>query len=112
MSQFAFNVWLRSKTIDTVFYSVNKSEKIADAIQSVRDSLINRDGYSKDIRVTWPKGQRITRDIWELQGNYGYGHGFECLCAGSLSEVKQHRKEYRENEPGTCLRIVCKRERI
>jgi hypothetical protein len=112
MAQFAFNVWLGSKMIDTVFYSVNKSEKIANAIQSVRNSLIDHDRYSSDIRVKWPKGQRITRDTWELQCNYGYGHGFECLCSGTLSEVKQNRKEYRENEPATPLRIVRKRERI
>ena len=109
---FAFNVWLEHKKIDTVFYSMNKTETIGGALMSVRESLINHDGYSPLIRVTWPKGQRVTRDNWELQGNYGFGHGWECLTRGTHAEVKQNRKEYRENEPATPLRVVRKRERI
>lgn len=57
---FAFNVWKNGKLIDTVFYSVGKTQKIADAVEDVRRSLINHDGYSSEIKVTWPKGQRIT----------------------------------------------------
>jgi hypothetical protein len=36
-----------------------------------------------------------------LQGNYGYGHGWEDLCTSeSYREVRQNLKEYRENEGG------------
>ncbi len=106
---FAFNVWHGPKLIDTVFSCMFGT--IPESVESVRRSLINHDGYPSDIRVTWPKGQRVTRSYWELQGDYG--QGWECLCAGeTLREVKADRKAYRENEPGTPLRIVSKRERV
>lgn len=41
-----------------------------------------------------------------LQGDYGYGHGWEDLCAeDTRKEARQRLKEYRENEGG-CYRIV------
>ena len=70
---FAFNVWLNNRLIDTVFYSIGKTETKVDAIESVRHSLINHDGYSSEIKVTWPKGQRITKTVYVIQGNYGQG---------------------------------------
>ena len=106
---FAFNVWLNGKMIDTVFYSLNKSETIAESVENVRRSLINRDGYSSDIRVTWPKGQRVTETCYELRGQYG--HGWETLCSEStMKEARQRRREYAENEGGH-YRIVRKLER-
>ena len=48
--------------------------------------------------------------LWVLQGNYGYGHGFEDLCAGeSFREVRDALKAYRENEGGN-YRIIQRRE--
>jgi len=45
-----------------------------------------------------------------LQGDYGYGYGFEDLCASeSFREVRQNLKEYRENEGGN-YRIIQRRE--
>ena len=45
-----------------------------------------------------------------LQGNYGYGHGWEDLCASeSFKEVRQNLREYRENEGG-CYRLIERRE--
>jgi hypothetical protein len=45
-----------------------------------------------------------------LQGNYGYGHGWEDLCASeSYREVRQNLKEYRENEGGN-YRLIERRE--
>ena len=36
-----------------------------------------------------------------LQGNYGYGHGFEDLCASeSRKEVRGWLKDYLKNEGG------------
>lgn len=106
---FAFNVWLNNKLIDTVWYSVGKRETIATAIDSTRQSLINHDGYSPEIRVTWPKGQRLTNTVYELQGNYGYR--WELLTASeNRREVIADKKAYLENAPCP-LRIVRKLER-
>ncbi len=45
-----------------------------------------------------------------LQGNYGYGHGWEDLFASeSYREVRQNLKEYRENEGGN-YRLIERRE--
>jgi hypothetical protein len=45
-----------------------------------------------------------------LQGNYGYGHGWEDLCASeSFKEVRQNLREYRENEGGR-YRLIERRE--
>lgn len=59
---FAFNVRLDGKLIDTVFYQVGKRDTIAQAVESVRRSLIDHDGYNPAIVVTWPKGQHLTND--------------------------------------------------
>lgn len=57
--------------------------------------------------------KRKTQDVWEIQGNYGYGHGWECVTSEtSYSEAIQRLKEYRENEQGVPFRIIKKRERI
>lgn len=48
--------------------------------------------------------------LFVLQGNYGYGHGYEDLTASeSWKEIRQSLKEYRENEGG-CYRIIKRRE--
>ncbi len=48
--------------------------------------------------------------LWILQGNYGYGHGWEDLTASEVrSEVKANWREYRDNEGGT-YRIIHRRE--
>ncbi len=45
-----------------------------------------------------------------LQGDYGYGHGWEDLCVETgRKEILARRKEYRENEGGT-YRIIRRRE--
>ncbi|HIK62249.1 MAG TPA: hypothetical protein EYF98_16350 [Planctomycetes bacterium] len=50
------------------------------------------------------------RYLWVLQGDYGYGNGWEDLCASeSNSETRQHLREYQENEGGS-YRIVKRRE--
>ncbi len=55
---------------------------------------------------------RKTYDEYQLQANYGYGDGRECICAEeSRKEIRQRLKEYRENEGGN-YRIVCKRTPI
>lgn len=57
--------------------------------------------------------QRKTRDEWTIQGNYGYGHGWEDLCSeDNRKEARERLKEYRDNEPGTPHRIEKRRVRI
>ena len=47
--------------------------------------------------------------LWILQGNYGYGDGWEDLCAAeSYLEIRQNLKEYNENEGGS-YRLVERR---
>lgn len=44
---------------------------------------------------------RKTRDVWRLQGNYGYGDGWETECEeDSRVQGLQRLKEYLENGPG------------
>lgn len=46
-----------------------------------------------------------------IQGNYGYGHGWEDLTAETTREEALARlREYRENEPGTSFRRIRRRE--
>lgn len=56
--------------------------------------------------------------LYVLQGNYGYGHGWEDLTAeeidnkkplDALRAIRQSRKEYRENEGGN-YRVIKRRE--
>lgn len=48
--------------------------------------------------------------LWVLQGNYGYGHGWEDLTAEeSWREIRDRRREYVENEGGS-YRIIKRRE--
>lgn len=45
-----------------------------------------------------------------VQGNYGYGHGWEDLTAEDTeSEAKKRLREYRENEPGVSHRLIRRR---
>jgi len=56
---------------------------------------------------------RKTRDVFEVRGNYGYGHGFETVTAETnFAEARARLREYRENEPGVEFKIVRVRERI
>ena len=48
----AFNVYLRGKLIDTVFYS----DKATETVDDVYRSLVNHDGY--DSRITVVKARK------------------------------------------------------
>lgn len=57
--------------------------------------------------------KRKTKDEFTLQGNYGYGDGWEDLTTEKTWKgIIQRKKEYRENEPGTPLRIIVRRIKI
>lgn len=56
---------------------------------------------------------RKTRDVWVVQGNYGYGDGWEDVTAEeTYREARQRLKEYRENEPQYPHRLKLTREKI
>lgn len=55
---------------------------------------------------------RKTRDEWEIQGNYGYGHGWECVNTETTwKDAKRSVSEYRANESAP-FRVVKKRVRL
>ncbi len=66
--------------------------------------------------VVGPKAnprQRKTQDVWVVQGNYGYGHGWEDLTAEeTYREARQRLREYNENEPQSPHRLKLRREKI
>jgi hypothetical protein len=54
-----------------------------------------------------------TRLVFVVQGNYGYGHGWEDVTAEESSkEARDRIREYRENERGVPFRLIRRRERI
>lgn len=54
--------------------------------------------------------KRKTRDEWQVVGNYGYGHGYECVdTLDTRSAAKESFRLYRENERGVSFKIVKKR---
>ena len=56
---------------------------------------------------------RKTRDEYELQANYGYGHGYECITAEDTRRAaREQLKTYRANGDYTPMRIVCKRVKL
>lgn len=55
---------------------------------------------------------RKTKDIWEIQTNWGYGWDCETT-EETCAEAKAQAKCYRDNADGRfAVRIVKKRERI
>ena len=53
-----------------------------------------------------------TRLLHVVQGNYGYGHGWEDVAAETdRKEAKARLREYRENSPGS-HRLIQRREKI
>ena len=61
------------------------------------------------------KSKRVpkTKILYVVQGNYGYGHGWEDVTAEETSkEAKVRLREYRENERGVPFRMIRRRERI
>jgi hypothetical protein len=58
-------------------------------------------------------GKRKTKDVYEVQGDYGYGHGFEMVTSEDTRPGARDRlREYRANEPGIPFKIKKVRERI
>lgn len=46
-----------------------------------------------------------------VQGNYGYGHGWEDVAASEVfREARANLREYRVNDPGHAYRMIQRRE--
>lgn len=57
--------------------------------------------------------KRKTRDVFEIRGDYGFGHGFELVTSEEdRGEARKRLREYRENEPGVPFKIVTAREPV
>ena len=57
--------------------------------------------------------QRTTIDEFDIEGNYGYGHGYEVVTSEPTRFLaRQQLKTYRENEPGIPFKIVHRRRKI
>jgi hypothetical protein len=58
--------------------------------------------------------KRKTRDVYEVQADYGYGHGFEVVTREDTRKAARERlREYRKNDTAArSLRLVTRRERI
>lgn len=53
---------------------------------------------------------RKTKDEYEIQGDYGHGHGWEKVTTEETwRAAKDQLRTYRENEPGVPFKIVTKR---
>lgn len=55
--------------------------------------------------------QRKTRDVYDIQGNYGYGWD-DLTEETSLKDAKAQLKCYNENEPNIPHRIMKRREKV
>ena len=98
--------------------SSKKSSRLRPDVLMTRKTYTRTNGGMKvkkskyRVKSRDPVSTRKTRDEYVLQGNYGYGHGWEDLTAeNTLTEIRQRLKEYRENEGGT-YRTIKRRVRI
>lgn len=57
--------------------------------------------------------KRKTKDVYEIQGYYGHGHGWETLTTeDTRKEAREMLRCYNENEPQYPHRIKTKRVKI
>jgi hypothetical protein len=88
----------------------------ADALSRVKKEYVERVRRSVAPRSTPASSHaRVakTKQVYVVQGNYGYGHGWEDLTAeDDRKEARDRLREYRENERGVPFRLIKRRERI
>ena len=86
--------------------SDNYGQTVAeDALQDY-NSARDHDGQPPLKRM--PNGTTYDRMYeYEIRGNYGYGHGFECVTSEETrTDAMLRLQEYRENEPGVPFKVV------
>jgi hypothetical protein len=56
---------------------------------------------------------RKTRDEYEIQQNWGYGHGWETVTTEETwKDARDQAKTYRQEQPGIPCRIKTRRVKI
>ena len=83
--------------------------------EALADRPHRRSTHSTIVGAATGKSKRAakTKLIHVVQGNYGYGHGWEDLTAeDTRKEALVRLREYRKNEAGTPFRLIRRRERI
>lgn len=105
--------WAHQEVRDTVFAPDDRDV----ALDRVDAELTRMMGSPRGKKSTSRRSNRSRngtyRFFWAVQGNYGYGHGWEDVTAeDSWSEAKARLREYRENEPGVPFRVRRKREHV
>jgi hypothetical protein len=105
MATYSFNVTLNGQWIDRVWHTFSASHTIAEMCEEVRSGLVNHDGYDPCIKVTFPRGQRVTETYFHVEGRYSCG--WEVVNVETTwKDARRSLREYRENEPGTPFRLV------
>lgn len=113
----AVNKLKKITTVAKQLYKSGKYKKWTDAIKAASKQIsgtkTHKDTKSHNVNIRVVSGvkQRKTRDVFEVQGNYGYG--WETVTAANTrKEALQYLKEYRENERGVSFRLKLVREKI
>lgn len=105
---------IRRLVLDEAWVATPRGERVVpvDALRRVRkehESRVRRSAGSAHATKRVPK----TKLVHVVQGNYGYGHGWEDLTAeDDRVEARARLREYRENESGTPFRLIRRREKI
>jgi hypothetical protein len=87
--------------------------EIAEALASGTSSARSPRAAPSTAATTKSKRVPKTQVIHVVQGNYGYGHGWEDVTAeDTRKEALVRLREYRENEVGVPFRLIRRRERI
>ena len=107
MANLTFNINLNRKNIDTVFYTFDRKQTIAEMVEYVKNSLIRHDGYDPDINVVCVTP--VTNKEYVIQTNWG-GEWCDDTTEETYKAAKEQLKCYREN--GCISRIKTKRVSI
>ena len=107
MANLTFNINLNRKNIDTVFYTFNRKQTIAEMVEYVKDSLISHDGYDPNINVVCVTP--VTNKECVIQTNWG-GEWCDDTTEETYKAAKEQLKCYHEN--GCVARIKTKRVSI
>jgi hypothetical protein len=97
-----------------------RKKSAAQLDREIAEALVDKNGKARSVHATIaaaapakPKRVPKTRLIWVVQGNYGYGHGWEDVTAAETwKEAKGYLRDYRENERGVPFRVIRRREKI
>lgn len=104
MANLTFDVNLNRRNIDTVFYTFNKKQTIAEMVDYVKSGLINHDGYDPEINVVCKTP--VTERVYIIQTYWG-SEWCDDTCESTWKAAKEQLKCYREN--GCIARIRVKR---